>query len=129
MKIYLAPLEGITGYTYRRALYQCFGGFDKYFIPIYPSKPERTVSAPEKRKTLCLRIMRGCMQFPQILTKNAEDFIQTAATLQEYGYAEVNSEPRLSVEDRCDERAEAQVFWTDRMSWTNSWMKFSANVM
>ena len=33
MKIYLAPLEGITGYTYRRALYQCFGGFDKYFIP------------------------------------------------------------------------------------------------
>ena len=33
MKIYLAPLEGITGYTYRRALHQCFGGFDKYFIP------------------------------------------------------------------------------------------------
>ena len=33
MKIYLAPLEGITGYTYRRALYNCFGGFDKYFIP------------------------------------------------------------------------------------------------
>lgn len=33
MKIYLAPLEGITGYTYRRALYRCFGGFDKYFIP------------------------------------------------------------------------------------------------
>ena len=36
MKIYLAPLEGITGYTYRRALYQCFGGFDKYFIPFIP---------------------------------------------------------------------------------------------
>ena len=35
MKIYLAPLEGITGYTYRRALYQCFGGFDKYYLQKY----------------------------------------------------------------------------------------------
>ena len=57
MKIYLAPLEGITGYTYRRALYQCFGGFDKYFIPL-SFQIRKDISAPEKRKTLCLRIMR-----------------------------------------------------------------------
>ena len=54
MKIYLAPLEGITGYTYRRALYNCFGGFDKYFIPfILPNQKGhlstaiRNASAPE----------------------------------------------------------------------------------
>ena len=45
MKIYLAPLEGITGYTYRRALYNCFGGFDKYFIPfILPNQKGHPVS-------------------------------------------------------------------------------------
>lgn len=32
----------------------------------------------------------GMYAVPQILTKNAEDFIQTAETLQEYGYNEVN---------------------------------------
>lgn len=62
MKIYLAPLEGITGYTYRRALYQCFGGFDKYFIPfILPN--QKVISAQERRRTLRLRTMKGCMQF------------------------------------------------------------------
>ena len=35
MKIYLAPLEGITGHIYRTALKECFDGFDKYFIPFY----------------------------------------------------------------------------------------------
>ena len=29
MKLYLAPLEGITGWIYRNALKECFGGFDK----------------------------------------------------------------------------------------------------
>ena len=33
MNIYLAPLEGITGWIYRGAVQKCFGGFDKYFIP------------------------------------------------------------------------------------------------
>ena len=38
MKLYLAPLEGITSYIYRKALYQCFDGFDKYFIPFIRAK-------------------------------------------------------------------------------------------
>ena len=32
MKIYLAPLEGITGWIFRSAVHECFGGFDKYFV-------------------------------------------------------------------------------------------------
>ena len=49
MKIYLAPLEGITGYTYRRALYQCFGGFDKYFIPFILPNQKGHLSTREKK--------------------------------------------------------------------------------
>lgn len=31
--IYLAPMEGITGYIYRNAHHKYFGGVDKYFMP------------------------------------------------------------------------------------------------
>ena len=94
MKIYLAPLEGITGYTYRRALYQCFGGFDKYFIPFILPNQKGHLSTREK-KDIMPENNEGMYAVPQILTKNAE------------------------VRD----------FWTDRMNWTNSWMRFSVNVI
>ncbi|MBS6711007.1 tRNA-dihydrouridine synthase family protein [Ruminococcus sp. AF37-6AT] len=89
MKIYLAPLEGITGYTYRRALHQCFGGFDKYFIPFILPNQKGHLSTREK-KDIAPENNEGMYAVPQILTKNAEDFIRTAETLQEYGYNEVN---------------------------------------
>ena len=89
MKIYLAPLEGITGYTYRRALYNCFGGFDKYFIPFILPNQKGHLSTREK-KDIMPENNEEMYAVPQILTKNAEDFIQTAETLQEYGYDEVN---------------------------------------
>lgn len=49
MKIYLAPLEGVTGYTYRRALQECFGGFDKYFIPFILPNQKGHLSTREKK--------------------------------------------------------------------------------
>ena len=70
----------------------------------------------------------GMYAVPQILTKNAEDFIQTAETLQEYGYNEVNLNLGCR-QDCCDKRQEVRDFWTDRMNWTNSWMRFSVNVI
>ena len=69
MKIYLAPLEE-SGYTYRRALYNCFGGLTNILFLLF-FQTRKDISAPEKRKTLCLRIIYAV---PQILTKNAEDF-------------------------------------------------------
>ena len=75
MKIYLAPLEGITGYTYRRALYQCFGGFDKYFIPFILPNQKGHLSTREK-KDIMPENNEGMYAVPQILTKNAEDFIR-----------------------------------------------------
>ena len=64
MKIYLAPLEGITGYTYRRALTIALEGLTNILFLLF-FQTRKDISAPEKRKTLCLRIMRGCMLFPR----------------------------------------------------------------
>ena len=33
MKLYFAPMEGITDGVYRRVFHEYFGGADKYFAP------------------------------------------------------------------------------------------------
>lgn len=68
MKIYLAPLEGITNYVYRRALFTCFDGFDKYFIPFIRAKQNLNLSGREK-KDLLPENNEGMYAVPQILTK------------------------------------------------------------
>lgn len=89
MKIYLAPLEGITGWICRNALKECFGGFDKYFVPFIKPNQNGHFSSREKKDVLPDH-NRGMYTVPQILTNNAEDFLKTAEKLQEYGYEEVN---------------------------------------
>lgn len=45
MKIYFAPMEGITTYIYRNAHAEMFSGCDEYFAPfITPSEKERVSS-------------------------------------------------------------------------------------
>lgn len=89
MKLYLAPLEGITNYVYRQALFACFDGFDKYFIPFIRAKQNLNLSGREK-KDLLPENNKGMYAVPQILTRNADDFVRTAQLLGEYGYQEVN---------------------------------------
>lgn len=89
MKFYLAPLEGITGYIFRSALYDCFGGFDKYFIPFIHPNQKGHLSSREKHDVLPEHNV-GMYAVPQILTNSAEDFLRTAWKLEKYGYTEVN---------------------------------------
>lgn len=89
MKIYLAPLEGITNYVYRKALFTCFDGFDKYFIPFIRAKQNLNLNGREK-KDLLPENNKGMYAVPQILTRKAEDFIRTVELLKGYGYREVN---------------------------------------
>ena len=90
MKLYLAPLEGITGWIYRNAQYACFGGFDKYFIPFISPNQHGHFSSREK-KDVMPENNRGMYAVPQVLTNQADDFLYTAGRLHEhYGYDEIN---------------------------------------
>ena len=90
MKLYLAPLEGITGWIYRNAQHICFGGFDKYFIPFISPNQHGHFSAREK-KDVMPEHNQAMYAVPQILTNQADDFLYTAGKLQEYyGYEEIN---------------------------------------
>ena len=91
MKIYFAPLEGITGYIYRRAYDECYGKgkIDKYFIPfIAPNKNGSFTSMNMNNISPDNNI--GINAIPQVLTSNAQQFIDTAIMLKDMGYTQIN---------------------------------------
>ena len=86
MKLYLAPMEGITTYIYRNAYNHYFGGIDKYFTPFLASKKlnrrEMNEILPEHNE--------GIEVVPQILTNRTDEFLQIARKIAGYGYQTVN---------------------------------------
>ena len=89
MKLYLAPLEGITGYIYRNALAAVFEQPDKFFAPFigtsqnkkFSNKEVRDIN-PENNKINIL--------IPQLMTKQTDQALSAMSKLKDYGYAEVN---------------------------------------
>ncbi|MBR4027609.1 MAG: tRNA-dihydrouridine synthase family protein [Lachnospiraceae bacterium] len=89
MKIYFAPLEGITGFVFRNAYEKYYGGIDKYFTPFITPHTKKSMDMREKRDIL-LEHNKGIYVVPQILTNQAEDLVNICKELKEYGYNEVN---------------------------------------
>ena len=89
MKIYCAPLEGITGYIFRNAYNGIYGHIDKYFAP-FISPTENCPITPRERKDITPENNRGINLVPQILTCRSDCFIEAAKELQNMGYREIN---------------------------------------
>ena len=86
---YFAPLEGVTGYAFRRAHARYFAPADKYFAPFFPPTRER-VFPPRALRELSPENNAGINLVPQLLCRSAEDFVWAANALFDMGYAEVN---------------------------------------
>lgn len=89
MKYYLAPMEGLTGFIYRNAHNKYFGNIDKYFTPFIVPNSSKKLKTKELRDILPEN-NKGLKIVPQILTNDANGFIDTAHKLKELGYDEVN---------------------------------------
>lgn len=89
MKYYFAPMEGITGYLYRSAHHKYFPGIDKYFTPFISPNQNRKLSPKDVREILPEN-NEGLYLVPQILTNQAQYFIDTALEIKQMGYEEVN---------------------------------------
>lgn len=89
MRYYLAPLEGVTTHIFRRVYHACFSPMDKYFTPFLSPHSKRRLTAKEESEILPEN-HRGMKLVPQILTNQAQSFLQTAEKLAYYGYEEVN---------------------------------------
>lgn len=89
MKYYLAPLEGITTWVYRKAHAEVYGPLDKYFIPFIEPHEKRDFKTRELQEILPEH-NEGIYAVPQILTNRAEGFIKLGRALQELGYEEID---------------------------------------
>ena len=89
MNVYLAPMEGLTGYVYRNAHHAFFPQIDKYFSPFITANQSDRFTTRELNDILPDN-NRGIVLVPQILTNQASDFLHTANKLNQLGYGEIN---------------------------------------
>lgn len=89
MKSYMAPMEGITNHIYRNAYHQYFYPMDKYFTPFISAKPDKKLSKKEISE-IAPETNQGLTVIPQILGNQADNVIQTAELLKNYGHTEIN---------------------------------------
>lgn len=89
MNCYFAPLEGITSAPYRQAHHRHFSGVDRYYAP-FISPTVHHVFTPREERDLLPEHNQGVPVIPQLLTRNAEDFLWAAGDLAAMGYQEVN---------------------------------------
>ncbi len=89
MKLFFAPLEGITTYTFRNTHFEMFGGVDSYFAPfINPSDNEKVSKKgfrdilPENNGDTPVTV--------QVLTSNSESFLKFSEKVKPLGYDEIN---------------------------------------
>lgn len=89
MKYYFAPMEGITGYVFRRAHHQFFHQIDTYYTPFITPTSAKKLTSREMNDVLPEH-NEGIPVIPQILSNQSEDFLWAAGKLKELGYSEVN---------------------------------------
>ena len=83
-------MEGITGHVFRGVHARCFGKLDRYYTPFLPPPRLGHGFVGKALKEIDPAANEGLNVIPQLLTKNAEEFLWAAQLLAEMGYAEVN---------------------------------------
>lgn len=89
MKLYFAPMEGVTDHVLRNLHHRYFPGIDKYFTPFFSPTEDGRFTGRSKRD-FAPEVNAGVPVVPQLLTKKAEDFLWAARALADMGYREVN---------------------------------------
>ena len=91
MKIYFAPLEGVTGHIYRNAYEEFYGKgrIDKYFVPFISPNQTNGFTAREQRDMNPDNNVNMPLAV-QIMTNRADLFINAARLLYEKCYTELN---------------------------------------
>lgn len=88
MRIDFAPMEGITDDLFRTLHRKYFSGVDRYFAP-FLSPTEQGLTKRE-RAQVCPENNPGVPLVPQLLTRQAESFLEASRELADMGFSEVN---------------------------------------
>lgn len=88
MRYYLAPMEGLTDSVYRTLHHKYFGGVDRYYTPFFSPTEVHRLTPREMRELDPAN--NPAPTVPQLLCKNADDFLWMAEQIANFGYTEVN---------------------------------------
>ena len=84
--LYAAPLEGVTGFVWRSAHREVFGGADRYYAPFFSPDQNLHLQAKDLRE-----LSQGESDLvPQVLVNRADYFIWAAKELRAMGYREID---------------------------------------
>lgn len=91
IKIYMAPLEGITGYIFRNEYEKHFGKgkINKYFIPFISPNKSNGYTTREQNDIMPAH-NKLVNTVPQIMANDSNLFIKGADMLMDMGYREIN---------------------------------------
>lgn len=91
MKIYMAPLEGVTGFVFRNAYEEFYGKgrVDKYFIPFISPNKSKGYTTREQNDIRPEHNV-GINTVPQIMANDPGLFLEAASMLNDMGYREIN---------------------------------------
>ena len=89
IKLYSSPLQGFTDFRFRNAFQKYFGGVDQYMAPYIRLNGKMEIKASVKRDILP---ENNCTPdlIPQVITKDAGEFLFVAEFVQNLGYKELN---------------------------------------
>ena len=88
-KLYLAPMEEVTGYLFRQIIERHFGGVDTYFTPFLSPVSGRSFKTRQGRE-FDPSHNKGLFVVPQVLTDDADGAADMIRLLADLGYTEVN---------------------------------------
>lgn len=89
MRLYYAPMEGITTCFYRQIHHSLFPGIDRYYTPFIGIYAGHTIKKRDERE-IAPENNEGIELVPQILTNKADDFLWLYKKLYDMGYKEIN---------------------------------------
>ena len=113
MKLYFAPIDGVTGRIYRNAFTKFFVSPDKYFAPFISPCHNPKLKGKEIRELLPEN-NENINLVPRIMANNPEYFIKGAKQLQEMGYNELKC--RLSLRYGCAKRKRSRLLKRHRFN-------------
>lgn len=98
MKLYFAPLDGLTHPAYRAAHAACFGGVDRYYTPFYSPTADGLSRKDCRELFPFAETPDPCFSsgvpfvetVPQLMTNRAQDFLAAAAQLAAAGFRTVD---------------------------------------
>jgi len=88
-RLYSSPLQGYTDFRFRSASQKYFGGIDQYFAPYIRLNGKGEIKPANERdinpaNNLSIKLV------PQLMTKDAREFLFIAKYVQKLGYSELN---------------------------------------